>query len=71
MVPRPWVSTWRGTSSTEAKKRALSSRVAWVKRLEPGAGAERGSGLVEADVAVGADAEQLEVDASGSASRRS
>ena len=35
------------------------------QRLDPGTGGERGAGLVEADVPVGADAEQLEVDAAG------
>lgn len=33
MVPSPWVSTCRGTSSSEPKKRALSRRVTSVSVL--------------------------------------
>ena len=36
------------------------------ERHEPGARGQRGAGLVEADVAVAADAEHLDVDAAGS-----
>ena len=66
IVARPWVRQCRGTSSTDPpKKRALSSRVCLVRVLIRVRERERRARLVERDVPVGADAEDLQVDAAG------
>ena len=59
----PCVTTWRGGSSRSPKKRALSARVRPVSVFSRVREPSDDDGLVEADVAVGADAEQLQVDA--------
>ena len=67
MVPTPIVSAWCGTFSSPKK---LAGRVAArhrVERDQARAAVPRRAGLVEADVAGAADAEDLQVDAAGPA----
>ena len=59
----PCVTTWRGGSSRSPKKRALSARVRPVSVFRRVREPRDDEGSLNADVAVGADAEQLQVDA--------
>ena len=70
MVASPWVRQCVGTASTSPpKKRALSIRVCLVSVLIRVRERQRGTGLVERDVPVGADPEDLQIDAARVADR--
>ena len=61
----PWVRQCRGTASTlPPKNRALSLRV-WLVNVLIRVQGGRASGFVEGDMPVGADAQNLEVNAAG------
>ena len=70
IVPRPCVRTWRGTSCIGVEEAGVVLARLPRQGLDPGARRQRRTGLVEPEVAIGADAEQLDVDAAGIVDRR-
>ncbi len=65
IVPTPMVTASLGTSSIELKKRALSRRVSSVRALSRVRLASDEPGSLKSDMAVAADAQQLQINSTG------